>query len=91
MGKELDIKDLGFNTLVQLLERVEGVSVMKPPDAGFMMVYGPKKKRKKGGGGGGGGGGGSCGSSNCSSETEEVYGTDTCVMFVFFPVLYLYL
>ena len=89
MGKELDIKDLGFNTLVQLLERVEGVSVMKPPDAGFMMVYGPKKKRKKGGGGGGGGG--SCGSSNCSSETEEVYGTDTCVLFVFFPVLYLYL
>ncbi|CAI8039062.1 Tudor domain-containing protein 5, partial [Geodia barretti] len=54
-GKELEIRELGFNTLVQLLERVDGVAVMKPPDAGFMMVYGPRKK-------GGGVGGSSCGS-----------------------------
>lgn len=46
-GKDLQMRELGFNTLVQLLERVEGVRVMKPPDAGFMMVYGPKKKKKK--------------------------------------------
>ena len=61
MGKELDIKDLGFNTLVQLLERVAGVTVMKPPDAGFMMVFGPRKKGVKGG----------CGSGD-GSESEEV-------------------
>ena len=63
-GKELEIRELGFNTLVQLLERVDGVAVMKPPDAGFMMVYGPRRK--------GGGGVGSCGGSSCGSETEEV-------------------
>lgn len=40
------MKELGFNTLMQLLERVEGVKVMKPPDAGFLMVYGPTKKKK---------------------------------------------
>jgi hypothetical protein len=65
-GKELEIRELGFNTLVQLLERVDGVAVMKPPDAGFMMVYGPKRKGRKGGGGE------SCGGSSCGSETEEV-------------------
>jgi hypothetical protein len=64
-GKELEIRELGFNTLVQLLERVDGVAVMKPPDAGFMMVYGPKRKGRKGGGGE------SCGGSSCGSETEE--------------------
>lgn len=45
-GKDLEMKELGFNTLMQLLERVEGVKVMKPPDAGFLMVYGPTKKKK---------------------------------------------
>ena len=63
------MKDLGFNTLVQLLERVEGVKVMKPPDAGFMMVYGPQKKGKKMGSRGEG----NCSSDGClSSENEGV-------------------
>ena len=69
------MKQLGFNTLVQLLERVEGVRVMKPPDAAFMMVYGPKKKkgRRKEEGGGRSIGEGMCSSDGCvSSETEGV-------------------
>ena len=71
-GKELEMKELGFHTLVQLLERVAGVKVMKPPDAGFMMVYGPKEKRKKrkeeGGAAGAMGSSDGC----VSSESEEV-------------------
>ena len=67
MGKELEMKGLGFNNLVELLERVEGVEVMKPPGAGFLMVCGPAKKRRGGGGGA---------SSGCdSSESEAVSGT----------------
>ena len=69
-GKDLEMKELGFHTLVQLLERVAGVRVMKPPDAGFMMVYGPKEKRKKKVGGGPGV---ASSSDGCrSSENEEV-------------------
>ena len=40
------MKELGFNTLVELLERVDGVRVMKPPGTEFMMVSGPSKKNR---------------------------------------------
>ena len=65
------MKELGFHTLVQLLERVTGVRVMKPPDAGFMMVYGPKEKKRRRREGVGAGVTSS--SDGCaSSENEEV-------------------
>ena len=40
------MKELGFNTLVELLERVNGVRVMKPPGTELMMVCGPNKKKR---------------------------------------------
>ena len=63
---ELKVNELGFDSLVQLLGRVPGVTVMKPPEASFLMVYSTKHKRGKKSG-------------NNSSELSEGEEVSVCV------------
>ena len=36
---ELPVEELGFNSITELLQRVPGIDVSKPPDSAKLMVF----------------------------------------------------